>query len=501
MRLLTRRRTHITCQITNIIRCRHASTQLKPQLNYTSLTSQQQIQDIKHNLQARRINKSIVDIDEIVDLYAVIRRKEEEALIYRKQFNQAKAAVLQAITRAKKQSNKQSTDSQSHNDESPNNQSQITNQSETLDPEQAKLHAQQAKEKVEHFDKELRELKQQLENEYVKIPNSIHPNSPVGEEEKMELVGFINEKPVFDFPPQDHLDICVKHNLLEMEQAAQMTGSRFSVMKHELAVLELALIHWSMSELVKRGFQPVSVPELIQQPFIHACGFQPRDVAETQVYDIDQSNLSLIGTAELPLVSLYSNQTLLSQQLPLKLCAFSHSFRTEAGGHGKQTRGLYRLHQFSKVEMVSICSAEQSDESFEEIVSIQHWLYSQLGLHARVMNIASADLGASAYRKTDCEAWMPGRNEGVYGEISSSSQCLDYQARRLNIKHRPHSNQSPQFVHTNNGTAIAVPRMIIAILEQRQRWDGSVDIPEVLHPFMMGIKTIPSFKGNRKVLY
>ena len=257
------------------------------------------------------------------------------------------------------------------------------------------------------------------------------------------------------------------------------------------AMLELALINWAMQKVVSKGFKPMVVPDLVRQSTMEKCGFQPR-AENTQVYNIESSELCLAGTAEILLGGVYMDEVVDEKQLPIKMAAFSHCFRTEAGAAGASTRGMYRLHQFSKVEMFVVSTPEQSDELHDELIGIEEEMYRELGFHFKVLDMSSEDLGAPAYRKFDIEAWMPALER--YGEISSASNCTDYQARRLNIKYRPNAvdgkKQPLAHCHTLNATACAVPRMIITILENFQNEDGSVNVPEPLQPFMGGLKVL-----------
>nr|AFK33798.1 unknown [Lotus japonicus] len=261
----------------------------------------------------------------------------------------------------------------------------------------------------------------------------------------------------------------------------------------------MALLNWTLSEVMKRGFTPITTPEIVRSSVVEKCGFQPR-ADNTQIYSIEDSDQCLIGTAEIPVGGLHMDSILADSLLPLKYVAFSHCFRTEAGAAGAATRGLYRVHQFSKVEMFVFCRPEESEYYHQELIKIEEDIFSSLGLHFKILDMASEDLGAPAYRKSDVEAWMPGLER--FGEISSASNCTDYQSRRLGIRYRPSEALAPgpkkskgnlappQFVHTLNATACAVPRMIICLLENYQQEDGSVLIPEPLRPFMGGLNII-----------
>ena len=366
--------------------------------------------------------------------------------------------------------------------------------------------AKQLKEDIAKAEAHLVQLQLSLDTEALKLPNRLHPSTPFGPEGSGRVSAVVNPPPSFAFAPLDHLSLSAPHDLIDFPTAALTTGSRFYFLKHELALLELALIQLATHRLVQAGFTPLTPPDLVQRPFVWATGFQPRDERETQVYEVD-GGLSLIGTAEIPLAAYYVNRQLGSApadggvEWPILHCGFSHCFRTEAGGHGKETKGLYRVHQFSKVEMFALCPPSQSSATFELLLQHQRALLDALQLHYRVVEIPSGDLGASASRKTDLEVWMPGR--GKWGEVTSTSDCEEYQSRRLNVRYREGGGGGEdggggggggkwRFVHTLNGTAVAVPRMIIGIMEQHQRADGTVSVPEALRPYMMGIDSIPS---------
>jgi seryl-tRNA synthetase len=242
-------------------------------------------------------------------------------------------------------------------------------------------------------------------------------------------------------------------------------------------LLELALQQFAVHKLIGKGFVPTITPDLAQDSILEGIGFIPRG-PETQVYSIENSNLSLIGTAEITLGGLHAQQVFEEDQLPLKLCGVSHCFRTEAGAHGRATRGIYRVHQFTKIEMFAFTLPEQSDAMHDELCEIECEIFDELGIPFRVVDTATGDLGGPAYRKFDLEAWMPGR--GTWGEITSTSNCTDYQARRLNVRYKKKSEKGTHFVHTLNGTAVAISRAMIAILENYQQADGSILIPTVL---------------------
>jgi seryl-tRNA synthetase len=375
------------------------------------------------------------------------------------------------------------------------------------------------KEKLSAIEGTLQALEYEMQTEGQKVPNDTHPAVPIGGEELAVLRKEVGAQRNFSFEAASHVDIGERLGMFDFETGGKVCGSRFVYLTGAGAMLELALI---------KGFKPMVVPDLVRQQVrvgafpnlthtvpvsphktetflfqkqtMEKCGFQPR-AENTQVYNIEGTDLCLAGTAEILLGGVYMDEVVAEKDLPIKMAAFSHCFRTEAGAAGSATRGLYRLHQFSKVEMFVIATPEQSDALHDELTEIEQEMYTELGFHFKVLDMSSQDLGAPAYRKFDIEAWMPAL--GRYGEISSASNCTDYQARRLNIKFRPEAvdgkKQPLKHVHTLNATACAVPRMIITILENFQNEDGSVDVPAPLQPFMGGVtKLTPEVVDAKK---
>ncbi|XP_059453717.1 serine--tRNA ligase, chloroplastic/mitochondrial [Corylus avellana] len=360
------------------------------------------------------------------------------------------------------------------------------------------------KEGLVTLEEDLLKLTDELQQEAQCIPNMTHPDVPIGGEDSSVIRKTVSNPPQFSFPVKDHLQLGKELDLFDFDAAAEVSGSKFYYLKNEAVMLEMALINWTLSEVMKKGFTPLTTPEIVRSSVVEKCGFQPRG-ANTQVYSIEDSDQCLIGTAEIPVGGIHMDSILSESLLPLKYAAFSHCFRTEAGAAGTATRGLYRVHQFSKVEMFIFCRPEESASYHEELIKIEEDLFASLGLHYKTLDMASADLGAPAYRKFDVEAWMPGLER--FGEISSASNCTDYQSRRLGIRYRPSEPSStipkrgkgnlapPKFVHTLNATACAVPRMIVCLLENYQQEDGSVIIPEPLRPFMGGLGIIAPKSG------
>jgi seryl-tRNA synthetase len=270
---------------------------------------------------------------------------------------------------------------------------------------------------------------------------------------------------------------------VDLEGGARTTGHGFYFFRNAAVLLELALQRYALDLLIREGFTPTITPDLARDAIVAGTGYQPRG-PETQIYSIEGMDLSLVATAEITLGGLYAGQTLDAEQLPVRLCGISHCYRTEAGAHGRATRGIFRVHQFTKVEMFAFTLPEQSEEMLDRLCRIECRLFDGLQIPYRVVDTATGDLGGPAYRKFDLEAWMPGRGDGgEWGEITSTSNCTDYQARRLGIRFRREKGKKPELVHTLNGTAIAMSRTPIALIENYQQADGSVAIPEALQPY------------------
>jgi seryl-tRNA synthetase len=322
------------------------------------------------------------------------------------------------------------------------------------------------------------------------IPNMTHPDAPVGpDSQSNRVIGYGRiPKPHFDFPPRDHVEIAQMLDLIDLEGGARVAGHGFYFLKNDAVLLELALQRYALELLIQEGFTPMITPDLARNPILEGIGFIPRG-PETQIYSIEGTDLSLIATAEITLGGLMAGQVIDAELLPLKLCGVSHCFRTEAGAHGRATRGIYRVHQFTKVEMFAFTLPEQSDAMLEYFRDLECRIFDGLGIHYRVVDTATGDLGGPAYRKYDLEAWMPGRGE--YGEVTSTSNCTDYQARRLDARYKVKGEKGTRLLHTLNGTAIAISRALVAILENYQQADGSVVIPEVLRSWVGKDRIVP----------
>ncbi len=328
-------------------------------------------------------------------------------------------------------------------------------------------------------------LEQQIGEIQVTIPNLTHPAAPTGGEEDANELGFgTTAVPSFDFTARDHLELGELHDLFDFEAGARVAGAGFYFLKNDAVRLDLALQQFAVVFLSERGFTPVSTPDLALTEILHGTGFNPRG-PETQIYTIEHTELNLVATAEITLGGMMAGQIVEATELPIKLCGLSHCFRTEAGAAGRASKGLYRVHQFSKVEMFAFTAPDASDAIHEEMRQIECELFDALEVPYRVIDTASGDLGGPAYRKYDLEAWMPGRGEaGEWGEVTSTSNCTDYQARRLDVRFKTPGQKGTQFVHTLNGTAIATGRAMIAILENHQNADGSIRVPKTLQPWM-----------------
>lgn len=337
------------------------------------------------------------------------------------------------------------------------------------------------KEEIARLEGELAAVEEELRREALRIPNLSHPEAPVGKEEKDNLeIRRWGEVPSFDFEPRDHLELGRLLDIVDFDRAAKVSGAKFYYLKNEGTLLELALIRYALDVLREKGFDLFTTPDLARESIVEGIGFQPRG-AESNIYTVEETDLCLVGTAEITLGGMYADEIIPGQALPLRFAGLSHCFRKEAGAAGQYSKGLYRVHQFTKVEMFVYCRPEESEGMHRELLAIEEEIHAGLGIPYRVVDTCTGDLGAPAYRKFDLEAWMPGR-EG-WGEITSTSNCTDYQARRLGVRFKEAEGGKPRFVHMLNGTALAVPRVIIAILENFQERDGSVRIPEALVPY------------------
>jgi seryl-tRNA synthetase len=344
------------------------------------------------------------------------------------------------------------------------------------------------REEVAGMETQVRAVEGDLKAVLLTIPNMTHPDAPVSTDPNgNKVITTWGEPRKFDFPAKDHVALAEALDLVDFEAGASVTGQKFYFLKNEAALLELALVQYAMQTLVRSGYTPVITPDLARVEVLEGIGFIPRDPnPETrQVYTVADTDLCLIATAEITLGGMHRDKVLDEKQLPQKYVGLSHCFRTEAGAPGRDTRGLYRVHQFTKVEMFAFCLPDQSEAIHRELLAVEESIFQGLGLPYHVIDTCTGDLGGPAYRKYDLEAWMPGRGQGgEYGEVTSTSNCTDFQARRLGIRSKAAGQKGTRFVHTLNGTAVACTRAILAILENYQQADGSVVIPEALRPWV-----------------
>jgi len=338
------------------------------------------------------------------------------------------------------------------------------------------------KEEISFIEADLAVVENELLTEARKIPNMAHPDAPVGREDKDNLeVKKSGVVPEFNFEPADHIKLGQDLDIIDFDSATKVSGTKFYYLKNEGVYLELGLIRYALDILQKKGFTPCITPDIAREEILEGIGFNPRG-EESNVYTLSGEDACLVGTAEITLGGYYSNTIIPKEKLPLRMAGLSHCFRREAGAAGQFSKGLYRVHQFTKLEMFIFCLPEDSDRFHEELRSIEEEIFEGLNIPFRVVDTCTGDLGAPAYRKWDLEAWMPGRNGGEWGEVTSTSNCTDYQARRLNIRFKD-SDGKNKYVHMLNGTAIAISRAIIAVLENFQQADGTVRLPRALAPY------------------
>ena len=349
------------------------------------------------------------------------------------------------------------------------------------------------KEDIAEVEKELSQIEIDLDTAARQIPNMIHPDAPIGKLDTENLeIKKVGTPRKFDFEPKDHVQLAEELDLLDFDRGTKVSGPKFYYLKNEAVFLEQALIQYALNILRKHGFEIFITPDIAREEILKGIGFNPRG-NESNVYSIEGEGTCLVATAEITVGGYHSGEILDKAKLPLMYGGLSHCFRREAGAAGQFSKGLYRVHQFDKVEMFVYSTPEQSDELHHKLREIEEEIFTGLGLPFHVVDTCSGDLGAPAYRKWDLEAWMPGRNGGEYGEVTSTSNCTDYQARRLNIKYKDDDGKN-KYVHTLNGTAIAVGRAMLAILENYQNEDGSVTIPPALVPLCGFDKIEPKAK-------
>ena len=410
--------------------------------------------EVKENARNRHVD---CDVDGLIDFYQQRKQNQQEVDNLRQQRNEISDRIKSAPGEER---------------------SQLIEKSKTI------------KSDLSTKESELSEVSTRLNEELAKLPNMTHPASPMGKDDTENKEVRVYRSPTqFSFEPKDHIQLGKDLDLIDFETANKVSGSKFYYLKNEAVLLEYALIHHAITMLTKEGFTLITTPDLARARILEGIGYNPRG-EETQVYSIANSDLCLIGTAEITLGGYYADSVLGENQLPIKLAGISHCFRTEAGSYGQFSKGLYRVHQFTKVEMFAFTTPDQSEKMHEYMVDMEERIFKSLDIPFRTVDICTGDLGGPAYRKYDLEAWMPGRpskesgQSGDWGEVTSTSNCTDYQARRLNIRYRPNEGGKLAYVHMLNGTAVAISRALIAIIENCQQEDGSIVVPEVLRPWV-----------------
>jgi seryl-tRNA synthetase len=341
--------------------------------------------------------------------------------------------------------------------------------------------------KIKRLETKVEEYREKADFILLKLPNILHETVPFGKDENDNIVErLVGKPPKFDFTPKSHVEIASDLGLIDFERAAKIAGHGFYYLKGDLAMLDYAIMTYTIDFLRNRGYTLIEPPLMMhRKPYL---GVTDLEFFGDQLYKIENDDLYLIATSEHPMAASFMDEVILQQDLPIKYVGVSPCFRKEVGAHGKYTKGLFRVHQFNKIEQFIFCLPENSWKFHEELQKNSEDLYKGLGLHYRVVNVCTGDIGIIAAKKYDIEVWMA---DGTYREAGSNSNCTDYQARRLNMKYREKEGQAPVgFVHTLNNTALATSRTMIAILEQYQQKDGSVAIPEALRPLMGGIERL-----------
>lgn len=341
---------------------------------------------------------------------------------------------------------------------------------------------------ITKLEKQVGAFEQQVHDYLMRLPNLLHETVPIGKDEKDNAeVKKWGNPPKFSFPIRDHMDLGTALDIVDVERAGKVAGARFFYLKGAAVLLDMALVNFALDEMFRKGYTPVEPPYVMRRKPYE--GVVALGDFEDVLYKIENEDLYLIATSEHPMAAMYMDEVLMGEDLPVKLAGFSTNFRKEAGAHGKDTRGVFRTHQFNKIEQFIFCRPENSWQLHEELLKNAEELVQKLGLAYRVVNVCTGDIGIVAAKKYDVEAWMPAQN--AYREIVSCSNCTDYQARRLNIKYREKEGEAPKgFVHTLNSTALATGRTIVALIENYQQEDGSIVVPEVLRKYMSGIKEI-----------
>lgn len=359
---------------------------------------------------------------------------------------------------------------------------------EKKDATQAITDMKEVSDRIKTLDAQQKEIEEQVHEHLIRIPNVPHPTVPHGNSEKdnVESASW-GTPPTFDFKPKDHIELGTALDIIDFPRGAKITGAGFPVLKGAGALLERALLNFFLDTHTRRhGYLEVFPPFLVNRASLFGTGQLPK--SEEQMYFVNEDDLFCIPTAEVPVTNLHRDEILDQSRLPVKYCAYSACFRREAGSYGKDTKGYLRVHQFNKVELVKIVQPDRSYEELELLRTDAEAILRALGLHYRVLTLCDADLSFAAAKCFDLEAWAPG--EGKFLEVSSCSNFEDFQARRMNIRYRPENGDKPRFVHTLNGSGLATARILVALLETYQTANGTIRVPEVLHPWMQGVTEI-----------
>lgn len=342
------------------------------------------------------------------------------------------------------------------------------------------------KERLGELEPKLKKIEEEIAALLMALPNPALASVPEGKgEDDNEIMRTVGKPPKFSFEALDHVEIGKRGDLLDIESAAGASGARFYYLKNDLVLLEFALVQFVLKKLAGKGFTPVIPPVLVKEHAMFGTGFFPADRNEIYHVNPEDDDLFLVGTSEVPLCMLYADRVISAAELPKRFVAFSTCFRREAGTYGKDTHGIFRVHQFDKMEMFSFCHPEKSEEEHEFLLSLEEEIMKDLGLHYRVVNLCGGELGAPAAKKYDIEAWFPSQEK--FREVTSCSNCTDFQARRCNIRFK--DGKQNRFVHTLNGTAVAMSRMLIAIMENFQKEDGTFEVPKCLKPYFSKFTT------------
>lgn len=402
---------------------------------------------VKQNIIERNFNSEIANVDE----WLQVDKERSQALIKIENLNKRKNEIAELLKDSSKRT------------------SELIEEGKSI------------KQQIEPLETEFATLDDSWNKLIAQIPNIHFDNVPKGKnDQENKVLREVGTKPQFDFSPKDHLQLGTELNLLDFKAGAKVSGSQFYYLKNEAVLLDLALQKFGMDLFRKKGYELVITPDLAKSRYYLGTGYAPRG-DEAQIYEIEGEDLGLIATAEVTMAGYMADELLEEKNLPLKYAAVSHCYRKEAGAYGKYSKGLYRVHQFTKLEMFVYCKPEESEKIHQELLTIEEEIAQALKIPYRVLEMCTGDLGAMAARKYDLEAWIPSKND--YGEITSTSNCTDFQARNLNIRYKTSDGQT-KYVHMLNGTAIVLSRFPIAILENYQQADGSIKIPEVLVPYV-----------------